>query len=111
VAAAGFYIGYAAGVSTLCFGSTTLTTSIVAGNYAKNGNSDLAGPHSPIFLGLNIVGVGSDTDASDHVINTASLVDLFAATVTIDPGFGSPFDAGALDDNGGGVPTVAIKQG
>src|SRR5205823_7887776 len=63
------------------YGTATLTDSIVAGNSggSKGGSADIRGSYysTLTFHGLNIVGIGSDTDASDHVIQTASLGNLF----------------------------------
>ncbi|WP_196223053.1 hypothetical protein, partial [Roseibium sp. RKSG952] len=51
-----------------------------------------------------IVGEGSDTDASDGVIN-ASAEDVFAETYALDDGT----LAGVLADNGGPVQTILLK--
>jgi Ca2+-binding RTX toxin-like protein len=105
------------GAGILNAGTATLTNTIVAGNggYGGTTNSpfgqDFVDFGTTTFVGLNIIGVGNDSDGSDHVINTPSLADLFAALTTIDPDHGDPFEAGLLANNGGPVPTVAIKPG
>jgi hypothetical protein len=118
--------GRGAGINS--YGTATLTNSIVAGNFTtgyggkkggKSGQSGLGYDFeqygSAAFVGLNIIGMGSDTDASDHVINTTTLSALFAALTTVDPdgtpGTGDEFQIGLLADNGGLVPTVAILRG
>jgi uncharacterized protein YciI len=86
-------------------GSTTVTNSIIAGNEASSSPEMLAGG-SGGFAGVNVLGLGSDTDASDHIIQAPTLEDLFAH-VGINPVTGVL--SGVLADNGGAVPTIAIK--
>jgi hypothetical protein len=86
-------------------GSTTVTNSIIAGNEASSSPEMLAGG-SGGFAGVNVLGLGSDTDASDHIIQAPTLGDLFAH-VGINPVTGVL--SGVLADNGGAVPTIAIK--
>jgi hypothetical protein len=88
-------------------GALTLSNSIVAGN-AASAAADLVGMVTVAYQGVNVVGVGSDTDASDHVIQTPTLGDLFAH-VMYDPFL--DLETGLLADNGGAVPTIAIKVG
>ena len=82
------------------YGTATLTDSIVAGNSggSKGGSADIRGSYysTPTFHGLNIVGIGSDTDASDHVIQTASLGNLFDHVVARPFGYSGQFLAGGL---------------
>ena len=105
--------GSAGGIFNL--GTATLTDSIVAGNSSGGkGAAEIGGGYygASTFHGLNIVGVGSDTDASDHVIQTASLADLFESVFTLQPGGkgGGELLAGGLADNGGPVETVALAR-
>ncbi|MTH94523.1 hypothetical protein, partial [Roseibium sp. RKSG952] len=79
-------------------GTISLTNSIVLGNSAASdaeiiGTVDTTG-------GGNIVGEGTDTDASDGMIN-ASAEDVFAQTYELADGT----LAGGLADNGGPVET------
>ena len=82
------------GVYTGAGHAPTITNSILAGNDAGGVQDDLLALTPANYAGVNVVGTGSDTDASDHVIQTPTLGDLFA---------------GALANNGGGVQTVAIN--
>jgi hypothetical protein len=85
-----------AGGGIINYNDLMLTNSIVAGNAAQNGADFLdTFPVGTAYSGVNIIGVGSDTDATDHVINT--------------PGLGALFASGVLADNGGPVQTIAIK--
>ncbi len=72
------------------YGTATLTNSIVLGNQGHEieGTVTENGP--------NIIGGNS--------------ADVFAETVEIDPRYGDEFDAGLLADNGGAVPTIALKN-
>ena len=54
--------------------------------------------------------MGSDTDAFDHVVETASIGDVFAAVTTSPNNAPTHFQAGKLADNGGPVETVALAQ-
>ena len=116
------------GAGVYSYGTATLTNSIVACNFTggysgkkggKGGQSGLGQDFeqygSTTFVGLNIIGIGGDADASDHVINTATLSALFAALTTVDPdgtpGTGDEFQIALLANNGGPVPTVAILRG
>jgi Ca2+-binding RTX toxin-like protein len=112
----GNYVGKFDSGGMANYGTATLTNSLIAGNYRRPDDpqesdfNDSSGVTT--FAGLNIIGVGSDTDASDHVINTATLADVFAALATITmPRSGNTFSAGQLANNGGPLPTVAILQG
>ncbi|MCB1510711.1 MAG: cadherin repeat domain-containing protein [Hyphomicrobiaceae bacterium] len=88
-------------------GTVTLTNSIVLGNPAIGNinSSEVASTNPIVYTGLNIVGVGSDTNASDGVINASSLDAVFAS-VALNPFTGVL--SGVLADNGGGIPTVAL---
>lgn len=81
-----------------------LTNSIVLGNAASS-NLDVAANGGIVYTGLNIVGVGSDTNVSDGRINASSLDAVFAS-VAVNPFTG--VRSGVLADNGGGIPTVAL---
>jgi hypothetical protein len=85
-------------------GALTLANSIVVGNTAATSNGDVD-PMHVTFIGGNVVGIGSDTDASDHVVQAPSFADLFAA-VGHNPNTGVL--SGLLADNGGPVETVAL---
>jgi large repetitive protein len=91
----------------------TITNSIIAGNNAGSGSDDIFAPGTVNYTGVNVVGTGSDTDASDHVIQAPALGDLFAQIASVDPdnnpATANSFQAGALSDNGGPVKTVAIN--
>ena len=94
-------------------GSQTITNSIIAGNDAGGVSDDVFALTVPTYAGLNVVGIGADTDATDHVINAPTLADLFADVASVDLDGADPdpaFDAGVLADNGGPVQTVAIKE-
>ncbi len=84
------------------YDNTTLVNSIVLGNDAPGASTDEIGG---LFkaAGLNIVGTGSDTNASDGVIN-ADPTRVFAQTVV-----NGGVTAGVLANNGGSVHTVALK--
>lgn len=85
------------------YDQTTLVNSIVLGNDAAGVGPDEIGGLFKV-AGLNIVGSGSDTDASDGMIN-ANPATVFAQTVDI----GGGVLAGVLADNGGPVQTIALK--
>ena len=89
---------------------TTLTNSIVLGNYA-GADPEIAfggGGYNPLvvnFNGLNIVGeddVAFDTSTLTNVVNEAAQ-DVFAQLV-----LNNGVDAGVLQNNGGAVETVAL---
>ena len=88
-------------------GTATLTNSIVAGNAATNGAEIYSLGAGPTYTGVNVVGVGTDTDDTDGVIETPTLDDLFDA-VAANPSTGVA--SGVLADNGGPVQTIAILQ-
>ncbi|WP_370688308.1 cadherin-like domain-containing protein [Flavimaribacter sediminis] len=95
------------GIFTNRFGALDLANSILLGNSAPENSEisiDAANVDATKFFGLNIVGAGSDTDASDQVIN-ADPTDIFAETVVLTDGT----VAGKLADNGGPVETIALK--
>jgi hypothetical protein len=80
----------------------TLTNSIVLGNDAAGaGIDEVRGSFTA--AGLNIVGTGSDTNASDGVINVDP-TKVFAQTAA-----NGAVTAGVLANNGGSVQTVALK--
>ena len=62
--------------------------------------------------GLNIVGVGTDSNASDGIINVVSVADVFADTVQVDPDndatTNNSFTAGLLANHGGATQTIAL---
>lgn len=93
--------------------SPTITNSIIAGNNAGGAADDIIALTTVNYAGVNVVGTGSDTDASDHVIQTPTLGELFAHLTSIDPdsnpATANSFQAGALADNAGPVKTVAIN--
>jgi hypothetical protein len=107
-------------------GPLTLFDSIVLGNIATQTSGDdvfeqvaanVGGDGVPSYLGLNIVGTGSDTNGADGRINASSAA-VFAASVPtlVDyNGDGTPETptgvfGGALADNGGAVPTIALRD-
>ena len=85
------------------FGNGAIATnSIFLGNSALGGYDDVEGSESfygLTYVGLNIVGIGADTDKSDNVVNAASLGAVFV--------LGSDGKA-LLADNGGLVKTIAL---
>ncbi|MEM0988807.1 MAG: hypothetical protein AAGK00_07985 [Pseudomonadota bacterium] len=93
----------------------SLINSIVLGNTSTN-NPDVqlyqntSSGAATSYQGLNIVGTGSDSDASDGVINGVA-TDIFAATEEVSDANDSPTGvyAGVLADNGGSVETVALR--
>ncbi|HKS64312.1 MAG TPA: right-handed parallel beta-helix repeat-containing protein, partial [Xanthobacteraceae bacterium] len=95
--------GFAAdGGGVFSLTAVTLTNAIVLGNNSAQTTSDeISGAITA--NGLNIVGTGADTDASDHIIN-ADPVLVFAQTVA-----NGATMAGVLASNGGPVPTIALK--
>jgi predicted outer membrane repeat protein len=80
------------------FGGITASNSIFLGDTVASVEDELSGG-SITYQGLNIVGIGSDVDASNHVINAAAL----DAVLAVD-GSGKAF----LADNGGPVATIAL---
>ena len=84
----------------------TLTNSIVLGNTvteADDGSDEIGiASGTVVYSGLNIVGTGTDSDASDGVINGVA-AEIFAQTQN-DLGV----DAGVLADNGGTSQTIAL---
>ena len=64
--------------------------------------------------GLNIVGVGTDNDVSDRIINAVNVGDVFADTVQVDPdnnaATANSFTAGLLANNGGATQTIALAS-
>lgn len=91
--------GQGAGAAAYAF---IATDSIFLGNSGSEANDDVAGLDSLIgvnYVGLNIIGIGTDTDKSDHVINAASLGAVFV--------LGSDGKA-LLADNGGLVKTIKL---
>ncbi|MCB1204664.1 MAG: choice-of-anchor D domain-containing protein, partial [Verrucomicrobiae bacterium] len=86
-------------------GTARITNSIVLGNDAPNGPEVFG---SPTYTGLNLVGIGVDTDPSDQVINAAALEDVFAV-ITNNPDTSVP--SGTLSDHGGPTLTIALKAG
>src|SRR5829696_1186468 len=95
----------AGGIEAFSGSSTTLTNSIVAGNQNGGSGAEVVGVFT--FAGLNVIGTGSDTDPSDHKIETPNPESLFAQVAVNSRGVTS----GVLADNGGPVQTIAIKQG
>lgn len=88
-------------------GPVVLTNSIVLGNNsAQTARDELFGT-TVTANGLNIVGTGNDTNASDGIIN-ADPTTVFAQTTDIDPG-ADVILAGVLANNGGPVQTIALK--
>ncbi len=79
---------YGAGIVNVA--TFNLSNSIVLGN---GPTSDIGGTIS-VYGGLNIVGVGADTDAADGVINAASVSAVFGAA--------------ALADYGGAIQTIML---
>ena len=107
-------------------GALTLFDSIVLGNVSTQNSSDelfeheeasVGGDGTPTYLGLNIVGTGSDTNGADGRIN-ASPAAVFAAnvqTLVDNNGDGTPETptgafGGVLADNGGDVDTIALRD-
>ncbi len=88
-------------------GTLTLTDSILVGNVAQKGTNSAASDVSSgvTYTGLNVIGIGTDTNAADHVIQTANAGLVFQTTVN---GGLSLNVAGQLADNGGPVKTVAL---
>jgi hypothetical protein len=89
----------------------TIVNSIVAGNDADNGAeifTSIVSSGTTLYSGVNVIGTGSDTNATDHIIQTPTLGDLFAH---VDDDFFTDVTSGVLADNGGAVPTIAIKIG
>lgn len=87
-------------------GVLEIVNSIVLGNFKGNPGSFVQDP-SEISggyraTGVNIVGIGSDTDASDGVIQTPGQGDVFASVIN------TGFSHGELGDNGGPVETIGI---
>ncbi|MEA2887182.1 MAG: large repetitive protein [Bradyrhizobium sp.] len=101
------------GVYTGAAHAPTITNSILTGNDAGGVQGDLLALTPANYAGVNVVGTGGDTDASDHVIQTPTLGDLFAHVALVDPdndpATANSFQAGVLANNGGGVQTVAIN--
>src|SRR5262249_51770425 len=81
--------------------TATVTNSIVAGN----GGGEIAGSSPVTHAGLDVIGVGADSDGSDHVINAPSLNDLFA-DVGANPD--TDVQSGLPANNGGVVETIAL---
>jgi Ca2+-binding RTX toxin-like protein len=92
-------------------GTVTMSNSIVMGNVAETATgSSRASDTSATgitYSGLNIIGIGSDTDASDHVIQASMAGLVFETAVN---GGQSVLVAGLLADNGGPVKTVALND-
>ncbi|MEM6624825.1 MAG: hypothetical protein AAF674_21615, partial [Pseudomonadota bacterium] len=93
----------------------SLTNSIVLGNTSTNDGDvqlyqNTSSGAATSYQGLNIVGTGSDSDASDGVINGVAN-DIFAATEEVSDANDSPTGVfgGVLADNGGDRQTVALK--
>lgn len=84
------------GVTSL--NNLTSTDSILLGNSGQFG-PDVRASEAPIYLGLNIIGIGTDTDKSDHVINASSLGAVFVLGSD-----GKPL----LADNGGLVKSIKL---
>jgi hypothetical protein len=91
----------------------TISNSIIAGNDAGGTSNDVKAFAPVNYAGVNVVGTGSDADASDHVIRAPTLGSLFAHLTSIDPdndpATDNSFQAGVLANNGGPVATVAIN--
>ncbi|MEM9222098.1 MAG: choice-of-anchor Q domain-containing protein [Pseudomonadota bacterium] len=86
-------------------GTTTVTNSIVAGNFSPSGSTpDVSGAITS--TGVNIFGQDSVSGAGDADIESALATDIFASTTN-----SSGATGGAIADNGGFVQTVAIKAG
>lgn len=90
------------GVSTSPSGTLTLTNSILLGNTSTGDDELDEGGGTVNFTGVNIIGTGMDTDASDGVIN-GDPTDVFQVVLIS--------GAGGLAPNGGPVDTVAIRSG
>jgi FG-GAP-like repeat len=86
--------------------SLTLSNSIVAGNYRDLGEY---GDGTTTLTGSNIVG-DTFTSASGAPQTGIALSDIFASVVSVDPGGYGAFEAGELSNNGGAVPTIALKR-
>lgn len=84
--------GGAYGSGVFNVGTFSVSNSIILGNGSGEIESEVFG--SVITSGLNILGVGTDADASDGIINVSSLNAVFAT--------------GALADNGGPVQTIML---
>ena len=87
-------------------GSLEVSNSIMAGNAADDaGDEVFAFFGGADYAGVSVIGVGSDTDASDHVVQVSALGDLFAnVAANVSTGVVS----GVLANNGGKVQTVAL---
>src|SRR5262249_15522211 len=96
--------GIVGGILGVNGATTTLTNSIVVANHGTGGDISVQG--TTLFQGVNLVGIGSDTDASDHVIQTPTLSALFAQVDANAIGV----TTGVLADNGGPVQTVALAE-
>jgi Ca2+-binding RTX toxin-like protein len=88
---------YSLGGGAFSVGLIITTNSIFLSNTADQGDDIKAEATS--FQGLNIIGIGTDSDKSDHVINAASLGGVFV--------LGSDGKA-LLADNGGLVKTIKL---
>ncbi len=75
-------------------GSFQVSNSIILGNGHGGSTAEVFGSYDA--SGLNIIGSGSDTNASDGVINAS---------------FGSVFGNNGLADNGGSVSTIMLAAG
>ncbi|MCW5737537.1 MAG: hypothetical protein KIS73_25665 [Enhydrobacter sp.] len=99
--------GSAGGGLYSALGSTAVTNSIVAGNAAPTG-PDVAGAAAVAYGGVNVIGVGADSNPADHLINAPTLGSLFDA-VAANPHTGAV--SGVLANNGGSVATIATNPG
>jgi hypothetical protein len=103
--------GVNAGGVYVAAGTLNIANSIVLGN-AANGTSVaesniINGSGTVNYQGLNITGIGSDTNAGDGKIEVPNAALVFATTKD---NSGLLKIAGVLADNGGPVQTVALKS-
>ena len=87
------------------YDTALLTNSIIVGNVSLDSDSDDLFSDSTVGTGVSIIGSGSDTDASDGIIN-ANAASIFE-TVEANAADASVLN-GVLADNGGPVQTVAL---